>query len=564
MRKFLLCVATLSLALPLFAAPDDASLPVLKTKVKSLAAFKNGLGFVYRTGNTPLKDGWALMDAIPPACLGTLWFGTPTKGTSVSEVISFKGKSEKEVDAVSLPELLAANVGKRATVTFNAGMNQVPGQVTGTILSVPTDRKPDDPSASTNRYSGYSDGYSDSRGQIVIIKTVQGTVTALNKSTIQTVQFEDGAVYTTKITKDVNQAKIRLAGNPSSAEIDMMYLEKGIAWTPSYLVNIENDKEASITLEAVLSNDVEDLEDADVSFVVGYPNFLYADSITPLALQQTVASFLQSLTGSTSQNYTTGSLLNQSTGYYGYNTARDNSYSSQSNVYSAAKPMAGESNEDLYIYKQSHVTMKKGDRARYSVFTGKVPYEHIYQWNVPDTMAQTDQSYSYSRPDTKPTVDLSDQVWHSLRLTNTTKQPWTTAPALTMNGTMPVAQDTINYTPAGAKTTLKLTVATDVKTDQLQTEVSRTQLKNTSGYSYDEVTVKGKLTVKNWKKNQIKINVNKSLTGEVLEADQDGKITKTVKNISAVNPSSQIEWEFALNPGETKELNYQYKTLVRR
>jgi len=51
-------------------------------------------------------------------------------------------------------------------------------------------------------------------------------------------------------------------------------------------------------------------------------------------------------------------------------------------------------------------------------------------------------------------------------LENKGQQPWTTAPAFAMNGAMPVAQDTLNYTPAGGRSTLKLTVAADVRGEQ--------------------------------------------------------------------------------------------------
>ena len=37
-----------------------------------MAAFKNGLAFVFKSADTPLKDGWARMGQLPPAALGTL------------------------------------------------------------------------------------------------------------------------------------------------------------------------------------------------------------------------------------------------------------------------------------------------------------------------------------------------------------------------------------------------------------------------------------------------------------------------------------------------------------
>lgn len=558
MRKTLLYVILiLAISLPLIAADTDDSLPVLKTKVKTLAAFKNGLGFVFKAGETNLKDGWAVMDEIPAAALGTLWIGTTSTAGPVAEVVSFKGKAEREMDAVNIAELLAANVGQEVTILYTVGAASEPKFVQGTILSVPENRNPEDVGAASWDQYNYRP-YDNHQGQIVLIRDSGNHIVAINKSAIQSVQMPYGsATLKTKITRDANRAKVRVGGVPKSAEITLAYLEKGITWTPSYLINIADDKQADVTLEAVLANDVEDLDGVDVSFVVGYPNFMFADSTTPLALQQTVAAFVQGLMAP-SGTRGAGRFANVVTQSVSYDN-RSAPWSPES-AYSATQPMPGETNEDLYFYRQNNVTLKKGDRARYTVFTGKVPYEHIYQWNVPDTMNIDERGYG-SNSGNQDSSAL--QVWHALRLENATKQPWTTAPAFAVNGSMPVAQDVLNYTPPGGKSTLKLTVATDVRAEQSQTEFSRKQFNLANYGNAQEVIVNGKLTVRNWKQKPIKMIVKKSIVGEVQEAGQDGKASKIVINLTSLNPTSQIEWEFSLASGETKELTYQYKAIVR-
>jgi hypothetical protein len=568
-QRLLLCaVAVCFLATPILAADQKDDLPSLKTKVKTLAVFKNGLGFVFRAGDTKLKDGWAVTEEIPVACLGTLWIGTTSKAGPVQEVIAFKDKTVQELEAVNLAEILAANVGQSVTISYSRGGNAEMVDVKGTILAVPTDRKADDLGLVYDSRQPYPND--QLRGQIVLVRDITGSILALNKTSILSVRMPDNAALKAKITKDINRAKVRIGGKPASAEITMAYLEKGITWSPSYLVNVENNKEADITLEAVLSNDVEDLENVDVSFVVGYPNFMFADSMSPLALQQSVAAFVQGLlspgrsgggsgiTGQSVYQYQVGAAYSN-TGVQGW-PAGPSGWSPNS-AYSATQPMAGESNEDLYFYKQDNVTLKKGERARYTVFTGKAPYEHIYQWDIPDTMYVNDQGY---RPSGNQQDSPTDQIWHALRIENTTGRPWTTAPGFMVNGSMPVAQDMLKYTPAGGKSTLKMTVATDIQGTQTQTEASRTPVPATGYANYDDVTVNGVLTVKNWKKIPIKISVKKSLTGEVKEAGQGGTYTKVVKSLTSVNPTSEIVWEFTLAPGESKELSYQYKALVHR
>ena len=40
--------------------------------------------------------------------------------------------------------------------------------------------------------------------------------------------------------------------------------------------------------------------------------------------------------------------------------------------------------EDLFLYSRSGVTLAKGERASYNVFSGNIAYEHLYNWEVED------------------------------------------------------------------------------------------------------------------------------------------------------------------------------------
>ena len=542
MRKALTLIGLLLLSGPALGAEE---LPKLKTSVKTLAAFKNGLGFVFRTGQTNLDKGWASMDEIPPAALGTLWIGTTTTGARVQEVRSFKSKTEEDVDPTNISELLEVNAGRKVRLSCLTHGEPALESFEAELISVPKG------------------------AALLMVKFADGSIRAINRADVVGVTLDAQAPIKKKVEKTANAARLRVESigkkeAPASAEISLAYLEKGITWSPSYLVNIHDPKQADITLEAVLANDVEDLEDVEVSLVVGYPNFIFADLVTPLALQQSVGDFVGRLVGGPADGRERfRNITAQSSGGYGWpqgiGDARPSAWSPEA-AYSATQPMAGESNEDLYFYRQPNVTLKKGDRVRYTVFTGKAPYEHIYEWLIPDDSRIDWRGY---RQDDRSVEQTPNQVWHSLRLENKTEQPWTTAPAFAVNGPMPVAQGALRYTPPDAKNTLKLTVATDVRADQAQTEVSREMVK--IGYNeYDQITVDGKLIIKNLKPASVRMNVKKQLTGEVLTTGQDGKSRKVAESLAAVNPNSEIEWEFDLASGAEKELAYRYKVLIRR
>jgi hypothetical protein len=566
-RRYLLAVAVAMIAGVNISHADDKAeaLPVVAPKVKSLAAFKNGLAFVFKTAETPLKNGWVRMDQLPPAALGTLWIGTTSKSGPVTDVIAYKEKAAIDADSVNLPELLAANAGRQVSITYLAGANAK--TVEGVLLSSPAPRKPDEneitPTGPPPPYAyGWRPATEAARPEIVLLRGIKAggsepTLLALNLNSIQSVEIAGDANLRTKIEREMARAKIHVAGQPSHAEITVACLEKGIVWSPSYRINLADDKTAVIELEAVLADDQEDLDNADVSFVVGYPNFLFADVLSPMSLQQSVAAFLQSLMSGSSERGRAGAFANVMAQSIAYNSLRPDVGGAPDAGYSAMTAPPGEQNEDLYLYRKSGVSLKKGDRARFSILSTTAPYEHIYQWEVGDTMNLDERGYhNNDRP--KP----EDLVWHVLRLKNTGQQPWTTAPALAMNDSLPVAQDTLTYTPPGGRSTLKLTVSSDVRAEQSQTESARSQI-SVAGRNFDEVTVAGKLRLTNWKNKEIAMLVRKSLAGEVLESP-DGKVSKVARNLTAVNSTSEIEWEFKLAAGQSRELTYQCKVLLSR
>ena len=117
-----LCATGLMLAaVDTLAESANDPLPELKTSVKTVAAFKNGLAFVGRSGDTRLRDGWAQMDPLPPATLGSLWVGTANPSSPVTEIIAYKEKVAEEINAANLDELLTASVGHSVALTYATG-----------------------------------------------------------------------------------------------------------------------------------------------------------------------------------------------------------------------------------------------------------------------------------------------------------------------------------------------------------------------------------------------------------------------------------------------------------
>ncbi|RPJ55309.1 MAG: hypothetical protein EHM23_26625 [Acidobacteria bacterium] len=539
----------------LLVAQTPDSLPTWQPTVKSVAVFKNGLGFVYKTGNTRLAGGWAQSEPLPPAVLGTVWLGTIGNTTPLAEVLSYKQKSSSERLPRTISELLAANPGKRVALNYVLGANTQ--NVEGTIVASPVDQHEIERAVPPAHpvTSSWATIPPVPVNDLLLLETGDGErsrVLALQKSTVVAVEFREPANLRAVVETETDRARFQVAGNPQSAQIGMAYMAEGLLWSPSYRVDLTNDKTAALELEAVLTNDLEDLKEAEVSFVVGYPNFLFANVTTPLSLGQSIEDFLAEITGSQAEQPRNPSIANVVSQAVLYQSESDHRRIPASGL------LPGETNEDLYVFRKTGVTLRKGERARYTILTASVPYEHLYRCSLDDSMGVGEQGERSGSRDQAQ----EPQVWHVLRLKNNTSQPWTTAPAFGVRGMMPVAQDVLNYTPPQATSLLKLTVATDVRAEQSQSETARRVI-NAGNRAFDEVIVKGTVRITSFKAESITLVTRKSLTGEVIAAPE-GKITKAARKLTAVNPSSELEWEFPLAPGTTKELGYEYKLLIVR
>jgi hypothetical protein len=552
------CLAALliiaSYCLPTFTClAEEPSLPILTTTPRTIVVFKNGLGFFIREGEAHLSDGWAVTEHVPSSALGSLWLECLDKGATLEEAVSFEEETVRETEVISIQELLKANVGKKAILTHGEKT------IEGIIKTVPDDRQPEEENS-----VGYnlSSSYLPSRHQpqlatLVVIDTDDGIV-AINKNSISSVEFSGPSKATFTTIEKTKRIKFRVMTEKDTAKLNLAYLQKGITWIPSYLVNIDDPSKARVTMKATVINDAEDLEKVDIFFVVGYPNFTYADILSPMAHQQSISQFMAALEGGGRRSEDYSRLANIMSQRVTFGAESGEAIPSLDYGYAAITGLPGESEEDLFLYHKKGVVLLKGERAYYHVFSEKVNYEHVYEWEIPDTM-NVDPS-GYYRSESRE--EQREQVWHSIKLTNHSAYPWTTAPAFVISGWKPLAQDTIDYTPRGTSTNLRLTVATDIKTDRQEQEAAREREVTLYRRSYDLVTVRGELHINNRKGEGVTVEIKKHLTGEVIEASHSGEIQKTAKGLRGVNPRSTISWRIPLGPEEEVDLTYKYQVYV--
>ena len=85
-----------------------------KPRTRSVAVFKNGLGFFLREGDVKLRDGWCVAESVPPAAFGTLAIYARNDkevvdivGSGPGEVVEFDGRDAAKDPAVRKARLEA-------------------------------------------------------------------------------------------------------------------------------------------------------------------------------------------------------------------------------------------------------------------------------------------------------------------------------------------------------------------------------------------------------------------------------------------------------------------------
>jgi hypothetical protein len=532
----------LASSLALVAAEGgDSPSPLPRTV--AVAAFKNGLAFVLRQGEVPLTSGEGRIAPIPEATLGSLWLSPESPGSKLDELVAYRYNVASRQPIPSIGAILQANPGKTVTITYQS--KDYTGELVGVRDSAPASNQAAPASLPREDY---------------VLLRMDKRLLAIPVGGISMAAFPEDAVLHETTERPDQALRFTVTGGMPKEKLTMGYLEHGIGWTPSYLVSLADDKTARISMQSVVTDDAEDIRDADLYFVVGVPNFAYANTLSPMSLQQSLLDFMQSAE------------LDRR-GLAGVSNALNGQMIAYENVSLKAAPasltplvsdLSGAPEEDLFLYHRSHVTLGKGERATYNVFSGSVACQHLYSWEVKDPPRVDAYGNVINNNAYSPDANQVDSVWHTIRLKNSTAFPWTSAPALVVSGDKPISQDTLAYTPKGASSVLRITVATDIRASHEEREVARQRdLSHRRGYSYDLVTVEGRLTVRNYKSGDVKLSIGENLRGKVEYQSDQGKTVELAEGIESDNPNSRLSWEFTLKPGEQRVVTYRYNIWVR-
>lgn len=526
--------------------------------VKRIAVFKNGYAFTYREGTAQTLNGWAYTTNAPIGVLGTVWGYSTSPNVKVMQMLASQTEKSETERVMTIAEVLLANEGAR--IRFIDNYNK---QFEGTFEMLGRNwlKNPVKPGEDLSLYVP--------ENLTVALKTEIG-VTLFPIGSIRNIEIiGQPKMDKTKLTKENRlMMKIEGASDGQNVNLGIAALERGIRWIPAYRVEVKGSpvKEAKLELEAMLINELTDLQNTEVNFVVGVPHFLFQDTMSPLSMNTAfagVSSYFQRGAGNNRRDSYSNAIMTQQSSYQ-----EDGDIADASPTISEEEKTNTFSAEQLFLYQANKINLKKNERASLRLFSLTVPATEVFEWTLNDA-ADTQRrylEYSGSSTTTPLLQDLSSKVWYALRLKNQTGMPWTTAPAMSFREWKPIGQDMLSFTPIGGENILRVTPATEVIGTHKLEEKSREQATlryGGSNYTFDLVTIEGLIKLRNIKKESVELVLTRNMVGETLTATDGGKISREGLNLQSVNPNSIVKWNLTIPSGE-KEIRYTYKVYVRR
>jgi hypothetical protein len=526
MRTTRAVAAALAVLLP--SAPAGAEEAKVTGKIVAADLFKNGLA-VIRCEVTLGKPGEYVLDHVPTPVHGTFW----VEGAAPVEV----AVKTRDVD-VPVAEAAPGNVqddfaGKAVTVHFKGGKRD---PVSGVVLKLK--RTKDEPAA----------------GRYLVLKSGGGQLTYVDPSEVAAVESREAV--DTVVRRRPRLVLTLGATDQAETKVALRYLATGLAWAPSYRIDITDPKTLTVEQRAVVKNELADLAGAELRLISGYPSVQYAHVRSPLAPGSSLATFFSELAGRFQHDIDvlSNAVVTQNTAF---------------NVRSPLRTSLGATptgeGVDLHYQPIGKRTLAEGDSLSVVVAGGKAEYERVVEWLVPDTRDEYGR-YEAGRRGRGDRGDDDGEPWDALRFKNPLAFPMTTAPATVTAGGSFNGQRTSYWVNPGEEMVLRVEKALSVRTRATEQEVlgkgADRDLVWVGGRQYRRVSVEGELAVSNHRKEAVQVVARRRFSGDLTRADGDPKSVLLEEGVYSVNKRNELVWTVALKAGEEKTVKYAYTVLV--
>ncbi|MHC4666350.1 MAG: hypothetical protein ACYS9T_10405 [Planctomycetota bacterium] len=551
---------------------------VANMPVKEITVFKDGHVFVLHEGEVPTNsEGNVVLDYLPTPVLGTFWAYCADSKAKLAGVVSGRRVVSIDTTALSIRELIGANIGTKARIT-EAGLSPYECVILGIPTRSTEELARTSPPGTPERLP--------ERGDIVMLK-FPGGVKAVPMDRIKEIVFIDEPrpivsredfrnIMTLRL--DWEKGKVEKAAN-----VGMVYVQRGIRWIPSYRIDIDGDGQAVVKLQATVINELADVEDVTAHLVIGVPRFAYAETPDPISLQDSFARLSRVFRRDSRMSQMISNMAMTQVSYEPEEASRGG------DEINLGPEVAGSGKrEDLYVFTLEHVTLKKGQRMLVPVTEYKLKYRDVYTLDLPfGPPPEVRQRFDDNQQAELARLLGAPKVMHKIRLENKSKSPLTTAPALILHNGRVMAQGMMTYTPVGASVDLELTTAVDIAVKKIDKETGFTpDAEKWDGHRYGRRELAGQIHLTNHRDEAIYLEVQRSILGHIDSASDDGVVEHLDRQEGGwmmtdgtrfwwnwhnwphwwyyFNTVARVRWKVEVKPKESIDLEYKWHYFWRQ
>lgn len=520
---------------------------VIDPVIDSVAMFKNGLTVVHASFEAAAPGDYLWVD--PPKAVHGAFFVEAGRGMVARSTTRAVMPRENPVPTGNLQIDLA---GAEVRVSLRGAQGQAGEEVRGTVWTGPA---PDRGSWNTNYASTNPSSFHRAslggvsrvgvmeRRDWLVIDAEERRYLAMDL--ISQVRVEKKAKERLRVKQPVLLFSTKKAGR-----VQLTYLSKGMAWAPTYRVEmLENDR-LRLTQSAVLRNELMNLKNTRLELISGYPNIKFGHVDSLLNSQATLAVFFQQVSqrGGGQRGLVSQQVL--------YNNIAGNDVGAAQLL---PQPNAGAGAGDLHYESIGAHDLREGDALSLEVASAETSCEQVVEWKVPDFR---DSRGRYGR---RAGNSEENKPWDVVQFSNPLKFPMTTGAASILENKRFRGQSASTWVGPGQKASIKINKALTVHAEHSEVEEKAKQaVVRIAGDNFQRTTVKGRLKVCNTRATAVEMVIQADFSGEFVEAEGNPAESLRPDEAGSVNALRQLEWTVALKAGETKILSYRYSLLVNR
>ena len=571
---------TITAAKPQSPAEEPDNAPIVK-----LQLFKNGFGFVTREiAPRDWKDPLVLKPAVSPRH-GTLWFdpvetiirrttrertviaqpdkkdetpGYRSDWSSMTDVYEWKQVTLRMKDGSSLSGLVIGNQKPQPKAESEQEQKiEVIDTLSAYRSSVPVSRSYTvTPNPSVKVKSPFG-------AQFLTVQTDDGYVSVRQDDVVEirAKSLSDGdpaTVEAEKKSKTTEEVQVLEAPKNHLGPVRMRYLSQDITWSPFYRVNLQENGKLSIDASATVMNNLENFEDAEVEFISGFPNMVFASSLSALSKGMTFQSFLNNLANPNEPSYLRNgrsgvmsqSVLSNSSVYYDMDELDEERVSARPTLWTASGM------DDMQYKSAGKLSMRKGDVLQLPIASATADFEHITTWTAP-----MEKRFSFGEASGDTTL------WNCIRFRNPFDFALTSAPyEIEQDGNV-LGQSTGTWFGSGQPATVKITKSMAVTATMTQVESGSlnryyTEVKWNNNYKFHYPDVTAQIILTNHGTKPVKVVFDSVFYGELIEADAEPKKTALLTDNRTRNPKNKLSWEVTVPASSKSTINYTYKIIL--